>query len=815
MAYNINFQALALWIGVAAVVGGGYFVVSSDSSQQSSFSIGIEEDTAPGELTRLSVESDGEPVQGANISIDGEYIGTTNSQGIKGFETPEDNFTVEASKGDVSSETTFTVEDGSFSSPEEDSGDSSDDSDNSDGSDDESGGSSNDGEDSGDGDSDDSEDSTDNQDSSDDQQDSSEDTSDTVDDFTGLEIDEDPMIGELRTLTVYEDGEKVSGAEVTVNGEVIGTTNAGGTVTFGVPNAAEITVSTDTGLSETFTVEDYTEEEQNQTDDQNDTEDLTTGIQLDSDPVSGTTNRIILYDEGDRISGETVYLDGEELGQTGSNGAIEFEVPLQEQITISTDYGLESQTFNVTEEHPEPDTILLSPDDSATFDTVQGETTDVTFEASIEITENTGTASIMIDGSEAYTQELSQGENTVTTTQALSGGSHSWSLEVDTEEFNVSSSQRGLTVNEQDVENGLTLSRDPVAEESVTVQLYQENEAVEGESILVNGESYGQTDSSGQLVIEVPNSQEITVTTENNIDEITRTVEGYTEPEPQISINSPTEGETVNNYEHEFDFSVSAPEEGFDAALILNGEKRYSESISGDSSGVKENLIIGDSGSHEWKVEVTQNGETYQSNTTSFETTEDIPEPEISFSSPAQNTIDDFEVDVGLSWSTNLAHDATLMLDNEEIYYQSHDGVQETFNSTEYLESGSHSLKFNLSLQNISKNYIQTLNFETTEELPFATASLVAPPGDTGTGDFVYSINSYTESITYDVVLKNLDASNSTVIRQDSLQTEEGGTFYSQYGPELQTGTNYEWYVEVNSSESDKSFQTTPNEFQK
>lgn len=523
MAYNINFQALALWIGLAAVIAGGYFVVSSgSSSQQTSFNIGVEEDTVPGELTRLSVENNGEPVQGANISIDGEFIGTTNSQGIKGFETPDNNFTVEASKGDISSETTFTVEDGSFSAPDdsEDSDGDGEDEDSSDGSD-------SDGED-GDGSNDDSEDSDNqdsNQDSSDDDQ---QESSDTVDDFTGIELDEEPMIGELRTLTVYDTGEKVSGAEVTVNGEVVGTTNAGGTVTFGVPNAAEVSVSTDTGLSETFTVQDYTEDDQNQTDDQNDTEeDLTTGIQLDSDPVSGTNNRIILYDQGDRVSGETVYLGGNELGQTGSNGAIEFEVPLQEQITVSTDYDLQSETFNVTEDHPEPDITLLSPDDGSTFDTVQGETTDIDFEASVEITENSGTASVMIDGSEVYTQDLSQGENTISTTQALSGGSHSWSINVDTQEFDTTSSSRGFTVNEVEVEDGLSLqTTPPTAGEYNYVRLYDSGEPVTSQDITVDGQTYT-TDDQGEVGFTVPNTQQLTVSSPNH--EKTYSVDGYTE----------------------------------------------------------------------------------------------------------------------------------------------------------------------------------------------------------------------------------------------------------------------------------------------
>ena len=790
MAYNINFQALALWIGVAAVVGGGYFVVSSDSSQQTSFNIGMEEDTVPGELTRLSVESDGEPVDGANISIDGEYIGTTNSQGIKGFETPENNFTVEASKGDVSSETTFTVEDGSFSSPEEDSGDSSDDSNNSDGSDDESGDSSNEGDDSDDGDSDGSEEGTDNQDSSDDQQDSSEDSSDTVDDFTGLKLDENPLVGELRTLTVYEDGEEVSSAEVTVNGEVVGTTNAGGTITFGVPDSAEISVSTDTGLSETFTVEDYTQDEQNQTDDQNETEeDLTTGIQLDSDPVSGTTNRIILYDQGDRVSGETVYLGGNELGQTGSNGAIEFEVPLQEQITVSTDYDLEDQTFNVTEDHPEPDITLLSPDDGSTFDTVQGETTDIDFEASVEITENSGTASVMIDGSEAYTQELSSGANTISTTQALSGETHNWQVEVDTPEYNVSSSSRSLTVNEVEVENGLSLQSNATAGEYNYVRLYDSGEPVEGMEVTVNGDSIGTTDSNGEVGFEVPNTQEITVSASGYSD-ITRTVEGYT-PESPVSRTT-------------FDWTVETSDD-FQTTLDLNGENRYSSSGSSNTNFQKE-LIIGDSGTHNLDIRVTQNGDTYYKNV-SFSTTQDIPKPTLDQAIPTEgDSFQTYRPEIGASYSLGLAHDVEYIVDGNSIYSNNHPEGSSGYQVEQVvLAQGSHNLDIDIQYTNFTKSVDLLDNtFSTEETIPPGRIERIYPLDDYAGpgGEFKFNVTAYHDS-TYRLVVENDTTRN--VLTEGTIDSPDGKT----NGKEVSITHSYpwedngdkEWYVEVEGGE--------------
>jgi hypothetical protein len=65
------------------------------------------------------------------------------------------------------------------------------------------------------------------------------------------------------------------------------------------------------------------------------------GIIMSSNLVAGENTRLVIYDEGNRVTGETVYLDGEEIGETSQTGALTFEVPNKEEIRISTDSGLE------------------------------------------------------------------------------------------------------------------------------------------------------------------------------------------------------------------------------------------------------------------------------------------------------------------------------------------------------------------------------------------------------------------------------------------------------------------------------------------
>ncbi len=810
MNYSVDFKAMAAWIGVAVALSSGIYLLTGYNLQNSQgFQISLEEDTAPGELTRLTVMREDQPVQGANISIDEEFIGTTNSQGIKGFDTPEDNFTVKASKGDVSSQTNFTVEDGFFSSPDDSEG-----SDNGEDSDDSSDGSNN---------QDDSEDTVDSDngdqpdDGQDDQDQQQDDTTEEIsNDFTGLELDEDPLVGELRTLTVYEDGEEVSGAEVTVNGEVVGTTNTGGTISFGVPDSAQISISTDTGLSETFSVVDYTEEEQNQRDDQNDTEDLTTGIELDSDPVSGTTNRIILYDEGDRVSGETVYLDGNELGQTGSNGAIEFEVPLKEQITVTTDYGLGSQTFNVTENHPEPDITLLNPTDTASFDTPTGTNTDVTFEASVDITESSGTASLMIDGSEAYIQDLSSGTNSISTTQALSSGSHNWQVEVDTPEHNISSSSRSLSVNEVEVQNGLSLQSTATAGEYNYVRLYDSGEPVEGQGITVNGDSIGNADSSGEVGFEVPNVPEITISSSSPSYEKTYAVEGYEPPAPEdnLVIESP-EYELYN--QKNVQLRVNFSHDQADSYKIYLDGSIYSEGVLDSDKEVSSEMTLTE-GSHTVEAEMLKSGEILANSSKTF--TVDPLESPFTLHHPNNTEINDFETYFYFEIDNDRlqASNYEIIMDGSTIHSgtisstgQVRIGDGQTI--TEVIpDSGQHSWKVRTTGK--TPNTSKELSFTTAKDQPDSTNLDIGDPApgasSSGQTEFTWNVSAPKGS-GYNVYwITNVTRQGPVPIGED----EDGGSKEYSYLYDYGNTGSYIWNITVRDNQTSDIITSKQRELQ-
>ena len=106
---------------------------------------------------------------------------------------------------------------------------------------------------------------------------------------------------------------------------------------------------------------------------------------MSSNLVAGENARLVIYDEGNRVTGETVYLNGEEIGETSQTGALTFEVPNKEEIKISTDSGLEKIITSVEgyDERSGLEVNFISP----RTDQVQGFEADIVmeFEASEDL----------------------------------------------------------------------------------------------------------------------------------------------------------------------------------------------------------------------------------------------------------------------------------------------------------------------------------------------------------------------------------------------------------------------------------------------
>lgn len=717
--YGIDYKQLGIWIAaLGLIIGGLYYFQASTSGSTNSLSIDYDQNTAPGEVATATVQDSetSEPVSGATVYVNSQETGETDENGEIDFRVPEGEFELRAESENYESTTTQASSNSNNDNSQDDN--SSDNQNN---------------------DENDNDDSTGNEDNQDSQNNDDSQNDDSSDNHNNNQEDEQnndeasdgsltfrigftpPEVGQTNYVElVNSDGEPVQGENISLNGEEIGLTDGNGRVNFNVPNTQEIMLETGSGLEASAGVNGY-EAPSNETDDgsdENTTETGQTGIFLDSDPVSNTNNRVILYENGERISGETVYLDGEEIGQTGSNGAIEFSVPLKNQITISTDYDLESETFNVQENHPEPEITLLSPDNGASFDTPTGTNTDITFEASVEITENTGTASIMIDGSEAYTQDLSQGENSISTKQALSGGTHDWSVEVGTPEYDVSSSSRSLTINEVEVQNGLSLQNNATAGEYNYVRLYDSGEPVDGAEITVNGDSIGTTDSNGEIGFEVQNVPEITVSASGYPD-ITRTVEGYEEADTPLFYSANIQNPGSGEIQTPFEFSATVDAGLADSyEIVEQGSILYSGSLEENSTNSISQILDLETGEHQiiLKAVNSENGEEKEAVSTTF-TVESDP---VIFINPQSghhlNSTDSIDIDI----KDSSNEEYQVLLDGKRIDQGLADSDLLHLNYNYNFFNENHNLQVNIGSDSYSTEF-------TSETYPDPSLNLVNP----------------------------------------------------------------------------------------
>ena len=634
----------------------------------------------------------------------------------------------------------------------------------------------------------------------------------------GFVLENTPQTNTQNTLTLYQDGETITDTTVYLDGENIGQTDSQGKLTFTLPNQETFTLSTETDniQDSTHILTDY--EETSEEDDE-------TGIFLESDLVNGETNTIEILQDGEPQSGETVYADGEQIGETGLNGKTTYTPPNQENIEITTNNDqIPSETFNIQQEHPEPEINLEEPSDGEEFETFTDETTEIEFEYTVETTENDGTVTLNIDGDEHETS-LEQGENTITQNIDLSGGNYDWNIEVDTDEFNIDSDSRNLDINEVEPVEGLMLSEDPEAEEFLTITLYQEDEPVEGEEILINDEPYGETDEFGELTVQIPNTEEITITTQNQIDEKTKTVQGY-ESEDPVSVNlvSPEQDETIEDYEKEFQWSVESEEADYSVELVLNGEVRFQQTdVESTDHSFQEDVIVGDSVAHSWEVEVVLNEETY-TESGGFETTEDIPEPTLNINNPAGGeSIDNYAVEVDVGATSEL--NTTLIKEINQNQIQTLDfynGLEdESFSNQLYLEDGGHDVEWTLIYNDIEdtsieSTFTETSGFETTRELPIAEAEIFEPPHSQVEDppppeEVSFTIRPF-EQVEIAALIENKDTGEVYEIGTDVLEgNNELKTF--QWSYDFEEDAEYEWWVEVDSTESDESIETDSNTF--
>ena len=695
--YQVDYRKLGALVGVVALVAAGaYFLLGSDTEviDDESFQLTVEQDEfSPGETVRIIAEDqEGEPVEGVEVEVNNESIGTTNVNGIAGYRVPEDthSISITAEKGGETSNLTLEVDEGTF-----------------------------------------------------------EDEDSETEDETG---------GEQQDGTEEEDEEADNGDEEADNGD----------------------------------------EEADNGD-----EEVEHGFNIQGGLKPGEPATLELLEDGVPVEGATIHVNGEEKGETTTAGTLTFTTPKASEIEVETDHeGIEPQAFDVDNE--EPEITLEKPSDGEELETFEGESTEIEFRYIVETTEDTGESTLNINGEE-HSTGLEPGENTVTEQIDLSGGNYNWEIEVETDEFTESSDSRHLNINEIEPKEGLSISGSVEVGNTVTAVLYQDDDPVEGETIYLDGEDQGETDEFGELSFEIPNTEEITIDTDlDGIDPLTEQVDGYEPAEPvEFNINSPEQDEVIEDYETEFEFAIQTQEEDFDVELQINDETRFEDTVTGDSEGYQEEKIIGDANNHQWQVIVEQDGETFDSDTITFETTENIPEPEIEFLSPSDGEeIDDAEVLLAYEYSYGLGHTSEIIInDNVEKSEQHPEGTTKILEEETVLESGEHTFEAKIDLKLIEKTFNEKIEFTTTEEISIAQFNLNYPTNEeSGPGGEVSFDVEALEDIQVRAIYEHLETGNEEIIVDRELdEGDEENGIIGEY--DIEDGEDYEWYVEAETSD--------------
>lgn len=433
---------------------------------------------------------------------------------------------------------------------------------------------------------------------------------------TGQEFDIRLETGELNSgensaiSLLNSEGNPVSQEEVYVNNERVGETDQEGKVEFVVPDSQSITVSASVSGSEVNEVfEVRSEDESNSDNDGSNDGNRSDDGNVDDNQSSSDGNN-------DQDSDQT----DEDDGTTDDGGSDE------DDETVSTD----------------PSIDLNKPSDGEVFKTFTGENLEIELSGSVDVIEQ-GTYSLKVNGISVENNSIKSGVNSIAVNRTLSSGEYTWSLEVEGQGFSTLSNIRNFEIKEIEPKEGLFIEGNVSVGNMININLFQDNEPVEAEEIIVNGITEGYTDAEGKLEFEVPDVKEIEIITASGIDSTTQQVEGY-ESSTQIDI--------------EFDSDLVSGQ--INTLTVLSDGKTVSSRpvyVDGEYEGE-----TGSNGDLNFEVPNKDSFNVYtQVDGVDFNETFDTSSPtyEVSLQSPSDGEqIDDFEVPFELD--VNLPNDAYI-----------------------------------------------------------------------------------------------------------------------------------------------------------
>jgi gliding motility-associated-like protein len=365
-------------------------------------------------------------------------------------------------------------------------------------------------------------------------------TIDGYEDFTGTitvdgeNVDETiTMITETHTITITvldENGDPIEGAIVTIDGEEY-VTDENGQVTLELPNGE---------YDYTVTIDGY--------DDFTGT--ITVGGEDMDETITMTTEThtisITVVDEnGDPIEGATVTINGEEY-VTDENGQVTLELPNGEYDYTVTIDGYDDFTGTITMGGEDVDEIV----------TMTTETHTITITVLDENDDPIAGAIVTING-ETYTTD-ENGQVTVT----LPDGTYNYTVVADGYHNNGGT----ITVNGEDVEETVNMVPETEPTYTITITVVDENgDPIEGATVTINGVTYT-TDENGQVTVTLPDG------TYN----YTVVADGYHNNGGTIIVDGEDVDETITMITETHTITITVVDENGDpiegATVTINGE---------------------------------------------------------------------------------------------------------------------------------------------------------------------------------------------------------------------------------------------------
>lgn len=291
--------------------------------------------------------------------------------------------------------------------------------------------------------------------------------------------------------------------------------------------------------------------------------------------------------------------------------------------------------------------------------------------------------------------------------------------------------------------------------------------SIEDATIYVNGIEKGVTNSTGKLSFMVPDTSKLTIKA-NRRDSSKNNTYAVEKPPIDLLVLSPTDGQNFGSYKAGFNLEVNSSSRGT-LEIFMDGTRRVSQSISSGQNIIDKELIIENSGAHNFTVSISNQEETISKKGT-FSTAEDVPAPKIFINAPTEGqSLGDSSPRISVDFDSIDPFDYSIKVDGRNIGTGSLPSGTPSISTTAYcLLAQQHQLNVTATSQDTGRSSFETVLFETTSSPPSVAKDIFKPTKGASLQSpvtFNYTIVGCRDSVSYDVYIeqagsrvKNIDS---------------------------------------------------------